>query len=138
MVADKSARTCRARKATRAACRLGLVGALMILAQGPAAADDPCERKPLDPRSGQLHFLDMGVAREGIAGRVKNQSGDTALGVRVWVNYYMSRRGGLATQQCIPIGDLSPGEERDVQALPVPEAEKAEAYTYTVDAIGWR
>lgn len=117
---------------------LVLVGVLIFSARGPAAADDPCERKPLDPRSGQLHSLGVEVTWEGITGRVKNQSGDTALGVRVWVNYYISRRGGLAAQQCIPVGDLGPGEERDFHASPIPEVENAEAYAYTVDAIGWR
>ena len=138
MGARKGTGSCRTRRAALTACWLGVVVALVFFAQGPAAAEDPCERKPLDPRSGQLHFLGIEVNRGGIAGRVKNQSGETALGVRVWVNYYMSRRGGLAAQQCIPVGDLSPGEERDVQASPIAEAENTEAYTYTVDAIGWR
>ena len=129
----------RARRGSLAAWCLVLVGVLIIFSvQGPAAADDPCERKLLDPRSGQLHFLGIEVTWEGIAGRVKNQSGDTALGVRVWVSYYLSRRGGLAAQQCIPVGDLRPGEERDFQASPIPEVESAEAYAYTVDAVGWR
>ena len=89
----------RARRAALVGCWLGLVVALAFSAQGPAAADDPCERKPLDPRSGRLQFLDIEVGRDGIAGRVKNHSSETALGVRVWVNYYVSRRGGLAAQR---------------------------------------
>lgn len=137
MVAEKGMGSFRARRAALAGCWLGLVVAVIFLVKGPAAADDPCERKPLDPRSGQLHFLGIEVTWESIAGRVKNQSSDTALGVRVWVNYYMSRRG-LAAQQCIPVGDLSPGEERDFQASPIPEVENAEAYAYTMDALGWR
>jgi hypothetical protein len=128
----------RARRGSLAVCWLVLVGVLSFSAQGPAAADDSCERRPLDPRSGRLHSLGIEVTWEGITGRVKNQSTDTALGVRVWVNYYISRRGGLAAQQCILVGDLSPGEERDFQASPLPEVENAEAYAYTVDALGWR
>ncbi len=138
MAEKEGMRSSRARRAALVGCWLGLVVALAFSAQGPAAADDPCERKPLDPRSGRLQFLDIGVGREGIAGRVKNHSSETALGVRVWVNYYVSRRGGLAAQQCIPVGDLSPGEERDFQVSPIPDVERAEGYTYTVDAIGWR
>lgn len=127
-----------ARRGSLAAWCLVLGGVLIFSVQGPAAADDPCERRPLDPRSGQLHFLGIEVTWEGIAGRVKNQSSDTALGVRVWVSYYLSRRGGLAAQQCIPVGDLGPGEERDFQASPIPQIESAEAFAYTADAIGWR
>ncbi|MGH7363113.1 MAG: hypothetical protein ACREKA_05160 [Candidatus Methylomirabilales bacterium] len=112
--------------------------ALMLFVQGPAAAGELCARRPYDPRSGSLEFLEIEVTGEGIAGKVKNRSSDAALGVRVWVNYYITRRGGLSAQQCIPIGDLKSGEERGFHDSLIPEAERAEAYDYTVDALEWR
>jgi hypothetical protein len=71
-------------------------------------------------------------------GRVKNNAGETALGVGVWVNYYLSRRGGLIGQQCIPVGDLRPGEDRAFRAATIAEADRAEGFDFTVDAAGWR
>jgi hypothetical protein len=111
---------------------------LLTLLPAPAAAQDPCQRRPLDPRTARLQALDVQVTREAIAGRVKNTSNETALGVAIWVNYYLSRRGGLSSQQCIPVGDLRPGEERGFLGTPVAGAERAEGYTYSVDAAGWR
>jgi hypothetical protein len=86
----------------------------------------------------RLQALDVQITRQAIAGRIKNTSNETALGVMVWVNYYMGRRGGLMAQQCIPVGNVNPGEERGFLAAPTPEAARAEGVDYTVDAVGWR
>ena len=118
---------------------LGLIAALALVVPGWAAADEGCQgRKALDPRTARLQVLNLQVGRDGIAGSVKNTSSETALGVGVWVNYYLSRRGGLAGQQCIPIGDLKPGEERPFAAIPIDQAARTEAFDYAVDASGWR
>lgn len=71
-------------------------------------------------------------------GKVRNTGSDTALGVGVWVNYYQTRRGGILGQQCIPVGDLRSGEERAFRALPMADADRAEAFDFAVDAVGWR
>ncbi len=116
-----------------------LIAALNFLVAGPAAAQEPCQGKRLrDPRTSRLQVLDIHVGKRAILGRIKNTSGETALGVGVWVNFYLSRRGGLSGQQCIPVGDLGSGEERAFQAAPIPEAERTESYDIAVDAAGWR
>jgi hypothetical protein len=118
---------------------LGIVAALILLVPRPAAADEPCKgRGPLDPRTVRLQVLDFRIGGEGIVGKVKNTSGETALGVMVWVNYYIGRRGGLSAQQCIPVGDLQSGEERSFLAIPIPEADGKETFDYAVAAVGWR
>jgi hypothetical protein len=118
---------------------MGIVAALILLVPRPAAADEPCKgRGPLDPRTARLQVLDLRIGGEGIVGKVKNTSGETALGVMVWVNYYIGRRGGLSAQQCIPVGDLQSGEERSFQAIPIPEADGKETFDYAVAAVGWR
>ena len=118
---------------------LGMVAALTLLVPRPAAADEPCKgRGPLDPRTARLQVLDLRIGGEGIVGKVKNTSGETAIGVMVWVNYYIGRRGGLSAQQCIPVGDLQSGEERSFLAIPIPEADGKEAFDYAVAAVGWR
>jgi hypothetical protein len=116
-----------------------LIAALTLLVTGPTAAQEPCQAGRLrDPRTSRLQMLDIRVGKQMIVGRVKNTSGETALGVGVWVNYYIGRRGGLSAQQCIPLGDLQSGEERAFQASPIPEADRTESYDYAVDAVGWR
>lgn len=123
----------------RACGWVSVIAALALLLPGVAVADEGCQgRRALDPRTARLQVLGLQVTQQGIVGRVKNNSGETALGVGVWVNYYLSRRGGLAGQQCIPIGDLKAGEERPFAALPIDEATRTEAYDYAVDASGWR
>ncbi|MBI4572407.1 MAG: hypothetical protein HY713_03860 [candidate division NC10 bacterium] len=123
----------------RAVVWVVLIAALTLLVTGPAVAQEPCQGGRLrDPRTSRLQMLDLRVGKHVIAGRVKNTSGETALGVGVWVNYYLSRRGGLSAQQCIPLGDLGSGEERAFQAIPIPEADRTESYDYAVDAVGWR
>lgn len=118
---------------------LGWIVAMLLLLPGTAIAQEPCQgKRALDPRTARLQVLDLQVTKQGIAGRVKNTAGETALGVMVWVSWYLSRRGGLTAQQCIPVGDLRSGEERTFTALPASEAERAEAYDYAPDAVGWR
>lgn len=118
---------------------VGVIAALMLLVPRTAVADQGCQgRRALDPRTARLQVLNFQVGQQGIVGSVKNNSGETALGVGVWVNYYLSRRGGLAGQQCIPVGDLKSGEERPFAALPIDQAARAEAFDYAVDASGWR
>ena len=118
---------------------VALIAALTLLVTGPAAAQEPCQgKRALDPRTARLQVLNLQMGSQGIVGKVKNNSGETALGVMVWVNYYLSRRGGLRGQQCIPVGDLRSGEERAFQAVPIPEADRTESYDYAVDAAGWR
>lgn len=118
---------------------VGLVAALVLCVPRLAVADEPCKgKRALDPRTARLQVLDLVVSKQGIVGKVKNTSGETALGVMVWVNYYLSRRGGLTAQQCIPVGDLQSGEERPFQAYPISEADRTEAFDYAVDAVGWR
>lgn len=118
--------------------QVGLVVALVLTLWGSGAAQEICQPKPVDPRSARLQVLDLQVSRSQIAGRVRNTSGETALGVMVWLNYYVSRRGGLTAQQCIAVGDLQPGEERPFLGSTIPEAEKIESYNYSTDAVGWR
>ena len=118
---------------------LGLSLAFALFVAGLSAADEPCKgRRGLDPRTARLQVLDIQVTQQGIVGKVKNSSDETALGVMVWVNYYMTRRGGLMAQQCIPVGDLRSGEERGFQALLHSEANRAESWDYAADAAGWR
>lgn len=123
----------------RAGVWLGLLAALGLCVPSPAMAEEPCQgRRPLDPRTARIQVLNVQIGRQGIVGKVKNTAGETALGVGVWVNYYLSRRGGLTAQQCIPVGDLQSGEERSFQAIPIPDADRTEAYDYAVDAVGWK
>ena len=123
----------------RTVVRFLLAAALTLLVAGPAVAQEPCQGGRLrDPRTSRLQMLDLRVGKHLIVGKVRNTSSETALGVMVWVNYYIGRRGGLSAQQCIPLGDLGSGEERAFQASPIPEADRTESYDYAVDAVGWR
>lgn len=123
----------------RAGRWLGVGVALILLLPGPVAAEEPCQgKRGLDPRTARLQVLDFQIGRGGVVGGVKNKSSETALGVGVWVNYYQSRRGGLLGQQCIPVGELRPGEERAFLAAPMAEAERAESLDFAVDAAGWQ
>jgi len=119
-----------------------LVGAVLVVSlfSVPAAfAQEMCKgKRPLDPRNARLKILDIRVTDDAVVGRIKNDSGETASGAMVWVNYYMSRRGGLLGQQCIPIGDLSPGEERPFRANPTVEVFKAESTDYAAEALNWK
>ena len=118
---------------------VGCVVALLLCMPGSAIADEPCQgKRALDPRNARLQVLDLQVGQQGVLGRVRNGGGETALGVMVWVNYYLSRRGGLTAQQCIAVGDLRPGEERPFAGGPPAEAARTEAFDYAVDAVGWR
>jgi hypothetical protein len=95
-------------------------------------------KRPLDPRNARLKVLDLRVTDDAVSGRIKNDSGEGAVGVMVWVNYYMSRRGGLLGQQCIPIGDLRAGEERPFRATPTADLFKSEATDYAAEALSWK
>jgi len=118
---------------------LGILAVLILQIPGPVTAQEPCQgKRAIDPRTARLQVLNIEIGRQGIVGRVKNTSGETALGVMVWVNYYLSRRGGLKGQQCIPVGDLRGGEEATFQGIPIAEADGTEAFDYAVDAAGWR
>ncbi len=127
---------------TSAARRLlpWILVALAIFLQGVASAADPCERRALDPRSARLQLVDITVTSGGVAGKVKNGSSgsDTAIDVVVWVNYFHSSRGGLIGQQCIVVGDMTPGEEREFTAAAGPEAAGAVAFNTSVTAREWR
>ena len=130
----------------RPGTRRWLVRLVVCLAFGgalwPAAltlAQEMCTgKRPLDPRNARLKVLDLQVADDAVSGRIKNDSGEGAAGVMVWVNYYMSKRGGLLGQQCIPIGDLRAGEERPFRADPTVDAFKSEATDYAAEALSWR
>jgi hypothetical protein len=119
---------------------LGMLVALAILLQGMASAGDPCERRPLDPRSARLQVVDIHVTADGVSGSVKHtgSSSDTAIDVVVWVNYYLGTRGGIIGQQCILVGDIRPGEERDFTARAPAEAGRARAFDTAVAATEWR
>lgn len=118
---------------------VGVIAALMLFVPETASTDEGCQgRSGVDPRTARLQVLDLHVCQQGIVGRVKNNSGETALGVGVWVNFCLSRRGGLAGQQCIPVGDLQAGDERPFAALPIHQASGAEAFDFALDASGWR
>ncbi len=109
---------------------------------GPASvslAQEMCAgKRPLDPRNARLKILDLRVTDDAVSGRIKNDSGERAVGAMLWVNFYMSRRGGLLGQQCIPIGDLAAGEERPFRATPTADIFKAEATDYAAEALSWR
>ncbi len=111
----------------------------MLLLPGTTTAQQPCEgKRVLDPRSARLQVLDIRVGPQVIVGRVKNGGNETALGVMIWVNYYIGRRGGLMAQQCIAVGDLSPGEERAFREIPIAEAGRSESFDSAPDTVGWR
>jgi|MudIll2142460700_1097286.scaffolds.fasta_scaffold576959_1 hypothetical protein len=113
--------------------------ALLVCLPGSALADEMCKgSRPADPRNSGLDVLEINVAPEGIAGRIKNTSGDTAVGVMVWINYFRGARGGLLAQQCIPIGDMASGEERPFQGPPSAEAAEAGNWTHAAEALDWR
>ncbi len=123
----------------RAGIWLWLMVALMLLVSERASAEEPCKgKRALDPRTARLQVLGIDLGKQGIIGRVRNTGGETALGVMVWVNYYIGRRGGFMAQQCIPVGDLRSGEERAFHAYPIGEADRAESWDYAADAVGWR
>ena len=119
---------------------LGTLVALAIVLQGVANASEPCQRRPLDPRSARLQVVDISVTAGEVAGRVKHtgSSSDTAVDVVVWVNYYQSPRGGILGQQCIVIGDIKSGEEREFGERSTPEAARARAFDTAVAATEWR
>jgi len=105
----------------------------------PSFAQEMCTgKRPLDPRNARLKILDIRVTDDAVSGRIKNDSGEMAIGAMVWVNYYMSRRGGLLGQQCIPIGDLGAGEERPFRANPTASVFKAESTDYAAEALSWK
>ena len=112
----------------------GAVGSAAV-----AFAQEMCTgKRPLDPRNARLKVLDLRVTDDVVFGRIKNDSGEGAVGVMIWVNYYMSRRGGLLGQQCIPIGDLSAGQERPFRATPTMSVFKAESTDYAAEALSWK
>ena len=119
---------------------LGTLVALAIVLQGVASASEPCQRRPLDPRSARLQVADIRVTAGEVAGRVKytGSSSDTAVDVVVWVNYYHSPRGGLIGQQCIVVGDFKPGEEREFTAAAGSEAASAVAFNTSIAVTEWR
>ncbi len=120
-------------------CWLWLAVVLLTCVPERATADEPCQgKRALDPRTARLQMVSIDLGKQGIVGRVRNTGGETALGVMVWVNYYIGRRGGLMAQQCIPVGDLRSGEERAFQAYPISEADRAESWDYAADAVGWK
>jgi hypothetical protein len=112
---------------------------LLLCLPGPAWADEMCQgSRPMDPRNSDLDVLEISVAPEGITGRIANTSGQTAVGVMVWVNYFRSSGGGLFDRQCMPIGDMAPGEERSFQAPPSLGAAEAESWKHAAEALDWR
>ena len=121
--------------------RLWVMVALAILLWPPglAQADETCKGgRPMNPRNSRLNVLEIGVGQGGIAGRIKNTSGDRAVGVMIWVNYFRSVRGGLVGQQCIAVGDLASGEERRFQAPRSMETLGAESWTHAAEALDWK
>ncbi len=113
--------------------------AILLWLPGPALGDEMCKgSRPVDPRNSELDVLEINVAPEGITGKIKNTSGNTAVGVMVWINYFRSARGGLFGRQCIPIGDMPPGEERPFQGRSSAEAGEAESRTHAAEALDWR
>ncbi len=127
----------------RAVVRVGrwlpLLVSLTLLAPGSLLAQEPCQgKRQVDPRSARLQVMDLRVTSQGVMGRMRNTASDTALGAMLWVNYYATRRGGPKGQQCIPVGDLQPGEERAFGAPIIPEAGGSESFDYAADAAGWR
>jgi hypothetical protein len=113
--------------------------AILLWLPGPAWADEMCQgSRPVDPRNSGLNVLEIKVAPEGITGRITNTSAKTAVGVMVWVNFFRSARGGLFGRQCMPIGDMAPGEERPFQGPPSAEAAAAESWTHAAEALDWR
>jgi len=113
--------------------------ALLLCLPGSGLADEMCKgSRPVDPRNSGLDVLEINVAPEGITGTIKNTSGDTAVGVMVWVNYFRSARGGLFDRQCMPIGDMAPGEERAFQGPPSAGAAEAESWSHAAEALDWR
>jgi len=92
----------------------------------------------MDPRNSDLDVLEINVGPQGITGRITNTSGKTAVGVMVWVNYFRSARGGLFDRQCMPIGDMAPGEERSFQGPPSAGAAEAESWKHAAEALDWR
>ncbi len=126
----------------KASARRLVVAALAsVLLHAPllSFAQEACQGpRKLDPRSSRLQVVAIHVSPGGIAGRVKNTGDETAVGAGVWVNFYTSRRGGFAGQQCVPIGDLAPGEERDFLAVPQVDTARVEAWDYAADVAVWR
>jgi hypothetical protein len=82
--------------------------------------------------------MEINVTPEGITGRITNTSGKTAVGVMVWVNYFRSARGGPLGRQCMPIGDMAPGEQRPFQGSPPAGAAEAESWSHAAEALDWR
>lgn len=124
----------------RAAILLTLLAlALLLCLPGAGLADEMCQgSRPMDPRNSDLDVLEINVVPEGITGRIENTSGDTAVGVMVWVNFFRGARGGLLGQQCIPIGDMASGEERPFRSPPSAEATAAESWSHAAEALDWR
>jgi hypothetical protein len=113
--------------------------ALLLCLPGAAWADEMCQgSRPMDPRNSDLDVLEINVAPQGVTGRITNTSGKTAVGVMVWVNYFRSARGGLFDRQCMPIGDMAPGEERSFQGPPSAGAAEAESWKHAAEALDWR
>jgi hypothetical protein len=113
--------------------------ALFLWVSGPALADEMCQgSRPANPRNSDLDVLEIHIAPEGITGRIKNTSDDTAVGVMVWISYFRGARGGLFARGCIPIGDMAPGEERLFQGRPPAGAAQAESWTHAAEALEWR
>jgi len=120
-------------------CWLTLIVGLMFLLSEPVQAQEACQgKRAVDPRSARLQVMDLTITPQGVLGRMKNTSNDTALGAMLWVNYYATRRGGPKGQQCIAVGDLRSGEERAFSAPVIPEAGGSESFDYAADAAGWR
>jgi hypothetical protein len=114
------------------------IGGILGVASVSLAEEMCAGKRPLDPRNARLKILDIQVTDDAVSGRIKNDSGERAIGAMVWVNYYRSRRGGLLGQQCIPIGDLAAGEERPFRETPKADVFKAEATDYAAEALSWR
>lgn len=113
--------------------------AILLWLPAPALSDEMCKgSRPVDPRNSGLNVVEINVAPVGITGKIKNTSGNTAVGVMVWVNYFRSARGGLFGRECIPIGDMAPGEERPFQGPASAEAAEAESQTHAAEALDWR
>jgi hypothetical protein len=124
---------------TRLVVSVLALAAMLAALPAPLPAQQSCQgRRAVDPRSAKLRVLDIQVTRDGVAGRVQNSGGESALGAAVWINYYASRRGGLLGQQCIPLGDLAAGEERTFLAPVQVDSSQVQAWDYAVEAADWR
>jgi hypothetical protein len=106
----------------------------------PVQSQEICQQKKShDPRASKLQIVHVKVGKETIQGKIKSNAlfTETAIGVTVWVNYHDAPKRSPFAQQCIPIGNLKAGEEREFSATPISESQRAKGYTTTVNVVTW-